>query len=172
MESILKRRSIRKFNEKKVTKDEIKDILKAGMQAPSAYNAQPWSFIVTNKIIDKEAIAQASPYAKCIKDAAYGIVIYCDLEKVKNDDSWWPQDLSAATQNILLAIAEKEMAGVWLGMYPDENRVAALKKHFDLEKNQVPFAVVALGYSNQKNEKVDRYDDNKITWRMKEGDRK
>lgn len=43
------------------------------MQAPSAFNGQPWEFIVTNRQGDKDAIAEASPYATCTKEAAYAL---------------------------------------------------------------------------------------------------
>ena len=43
--TLLKRRSIRKFRQEKVSDDTIKKILTAGMAAPSAHNNQPWEFI-------------------------------------------------------------------------------------------------------------------------------
>ena len=46
MNEIFIRRSIREFVEKPVEKDKIENILKAGMQAPSAKNQQAWEFIV------------------------------------------------------------------------------------------------------------------------------
>ena len=106
MDTILKRRSIRNFTNETVSKEVIEKIIKAGMQAPSAFNGQPWEFIVTNNQEDKDAIAEASPYASCTKDAAYAIVILCEAERAKKGDTWWIQDLSAATENMLLTIAD------------------------------------------------------------------
>lgn len=51
---------------------------------------------------------------------------------------------------MLLRIADENLAGVWLGMYPDENRTNALSEYFELEKNQIPFAVIAFGHSDEK----------------------
>ena len=43
--ALLKRRSIRKFKQEKVSDETIKNILTAGMTAPGAHNNQPWEFI-------------------------------------------------------------------------------------------------------------------------------
>ena len=46
MDLIGTRRSIRRYNGKKVPKEEINEILKAAMQAPSARCQMPWEFLV------------------------------------------------------------------------------------------------------------------------------
>ena len=52
---IYRRTSVRNFLDKDVSDDLIIQIIKAGMQAPSAKNQQPWEFyIVKNKkLIEK-----------------------------------------------------------------------------------------------------------------------
>ena len=52
LDTIFKRRSIRKYQDKPVEKEKLNTLLKAGMAAPSASNNQPWEFVV----IDDEAI--------------------------------------------------------------------------------------------------------------------
>lgn len=44
--AIYKRRSIRKFLNQPVSKEDIADIIKSGMKAPSSKNTQPWKYIV------------------------------------------------------------------------------------------------------------------------------
>ncbi|MEE1242723.1 MAG: nitroreductase family protein, partial [Frisingicoccus sp.] len=51
MDTIFKRRSVRKYTDAVVSDEQIKQIIKAGMAAPSAKNSQEWIFIV---IRDKE----------------------------------------------------------------------------------------------------------------------
>ena len=53
MQGLLTRRSVRKFTEEPVAREDIIDIIKAAQYAPSAHNTQPWSFLV---IDDKEAL--------------------------------------------------------------------------------------------------------------------
>lgn len=46
MDAIEQRRSIRAFQGRAVPHDALEEVLRAGMLAPSAKNAQPWRFIV------------------------------------------------------------------------------------------------------------------------------
>ena len=46
MNSIFHRISVRKYEDRPVEKEKIMEILRAGMQAPSACYQQPWEFYV------------------------------------------------------------------------------------------------------------------------------
>ena len=46
IKAIKTRRSIRKFKKQKVPREIIKEVIECARCAPSAFNAQPWSFIV------------------------------------------------------------------------------------------------------------------------------
>lgn len=46
MKEIVARRSIRKYKSEAVKKEDIEEIIKAGILAPSAKNRQPWKYIV------------------------------------------------------------------------------------------------------------------------------
>ena len=88
-DAILKRRSIRKFDNREIPKQTIEIILAAAMKAPSAKNRQPWKFIiVTDKEkqgiieamqngIEKEKIRQGllPNYPNLIKGAEYSMNI-------------------------------------------------------------------------------------------------
>lgn len=57
MNSIYKRRSIRRYIDRPVSKDDIEQIIRAASMAPSAKNRQPWKYIVfvsneKNKLLD------------------------------------------------------------------------------------------------------------------------
>ncbi len=53
------RRSIRRYKQKPVPSDLIRNILETTSYAPSAHNAQPWRFIVIAETEQKNAIANA-----------------------------------------------------------------------------------------------------------------
>lgn len=55
MNSIFHRISVRKYEDRPIEKEKIMEILRAGMQAPSACNQQPWEFYV---VTDKEKIPE------------------------------------------------------------------------------------------------------------------
>ena len=44
--AIYDRRSIRKFSDKPISQEDIKDIIQSGIKAPSSKNRQPWKYIV------------------------------------------------------------------------------------------------------------------------------
>lgn len=56
---VLSRRSVRSYHEKLISREQIVRILKAGMWAPSAHNAQPWRFYVLESIASKRQLAEA-----------------------------------------------------------------------------------------------------------------
>jgi len=56
IEAISNRRSIRKFTDKDIDDDIIRNILKAGIDAPSPKNTQPWKFIVIKEKSKQELI--------------------------------------------------------------------------------------------------------------------
>lgn len=56
MQAIWDRRSVRRYAAEEVPCEVVEAILKAGMQAPSAKNRQPWRFIVTMGMAKEEAL--------------------------------------------------------------------------------------------------------------------
>lgn len=157
MDEIFNRRSIRKFKDQAVEPDKIDRLLRAAMQAPSAGNQQPWEFIV---IQDKERLAQVSgtsPYAKPIAGSAVTFVLLANEKELKIPTAW-EQDLSAATQNLLLEAVHLGLGGVWFGVATSDAVAENVRKFFELPENIRPFAMVSVGYPDgQKNEFADRY---------------
>ncbi|MDR3301388.1 MAG: nitroreductase family protein [Spirochaetaceae bacterium] len=149
MSIIFARRSVRDFLAKAVEQDKIERVLRAAMAAPSAHNRQPWEFFVVTEAADRKAIAEMGPYSKMCATAPVVIAV-CVNKKLGEistpEDTWWQQDLAAATENILLQLVEEGLGGVWLGWYPDKKRCAAFADYFTLPEHIVPLSLVALGY--------------------------
>lgn len=59
IDSVKKRRSIRKYSSRKVSTDIIRQVLEAAGWAPSAHNAQPWRFIVLTDASQKFKLSEA-----------------------------------------------------------------------------------------------------------------
>lgn len=163
---IFTRRSIRSFiKDKKVESEKVELILKAGMQAPSACNKQPWEFLVLD---DEKVIESIAPidkhYALAVKAPLEIIAMGNESTSYKGDNGllWYPLDVSAAIQNMLLEAASLGLGSVWIGTYPDEKRIKGLQNHFNIPEHIVPFAVIAVGYSEDKNKFVDRFVKEKV----------
>ncbi len=149
------RRSIRKFTDRVVEDEKIEQLLRSAMQAPSAGNQQPWEFIVvTDENIQKE-LSTLSPYATPILNAPVSIIVAGSQNALKFED-YVSQDLSAATQNILLKAVELDLGAVWLGVAPLQDRMDIISKALNLPDYIHPFSVVSLGYSDDKNTFIDR----------------
>lgn len=162
MNSIFRRKSIRNFLDKEIEQEKIEKILRAGMQAPSAWNFMPWEFIVVRDKDTLNKISKMSPYAIPATNSNVTIVVLANTKSVEKDSLWFQQDLAACVENMLLQATEENLGSVWLGFYPEKNRVDLLKKFFKLPDYIIPFAGIALGYSNSKNIFIDKFDSSKI----------
>lgn len=161
MENIIfKRRSIRSFEDKPVEPEKIERILRAGMQAPSAHNKQPWEFLVVTDKEKRDTLSQMSPYSGMVAYAPVAIVVIGKPDDMTGD--YLPQDLGACTQNILLQIVEEGLGGCWMGFYPNMDRCTKIREFFNIPEDRIPFSVIALGYSLRENTFVDRYDASKV----------
>ena len=156
METILTRRSIRKYSGKKITGEQVELLLKAVMYAPSAVNKQPWHFIVFRDAESKKKIVEFHPNASMLTGADTGILV-CYDEKLQHDAGYGPVDCSAATQNILLAAHAEGLGAVWVGIYPRKNRIEAIHRLFSLPGNIKPFSIVSLGYPAERKPFPDRF---------------
>ena len=156
LETILNRRSIRKYSGKKITDEPMELLLKAAMYAPSAVNKQPWHFIVFRDAEIRKKIVEFHPNAAMLLGADAGILV-CYDEKLQHDVGYGPIDCSAATQNILLAAHAMGLGAVWVGIYPRQNRIEATHRLFSLPENIKPFSVISLGYPAEKKSFPDRF---------------
>jgi nitroreductase len=161
MEAIFKRRSIRKFTDKKIMDKQIKTLLEAAMMAPTAVNAQEWEFLVIRDKKQLIEITKIHPHAQMLKQATAAIII-CGNIKKEYFPGYWIGDCGACAQNILLAATDIGLGSVWLGVQPNKKRVQDIKKLFKLPKHIMPFNVIALGYPAEKKKLENRYDHKKV----------
>lgn len=161
MNPIFHRISVRKYKDKPVEKEKIEQILKAGMQAPSACNQQPWEFyVVTNKDLIQK-LSQATPYAGCAAHAPVVIVpVYKNTGLVAQ--SFAQIDLSIACENMWLETDVLELGGVWIGVAPMEDRMAEIHQLLQLPDDVDVFSLFALGYPDESKEQQDRYHPERI----------
>jgi nitroreductase len=161
MDTIFKRRSIRRFTNQDVGEELIAKVLAAGMAAPSAGNEQPWQFIVIKKKETLKKVGECGPYARAAADAPAAIVVCGDLFLEKHP-GFWVQDCSAAVENMLLEIASLGLGAVWLGVYPLQERVSYLQKYFALPENIVPLAIIPVGFPAQELPPAGRYNEARV----------
>jgi nitroreductase len=156
LEALMTRRSVRAYTDEPVSDDQVRKILAAGMQAPSASNRQPWHFVVLRQRERLNALAEVLPFGKMLMQAPLGIVVCADggLQPLAG---YWAQDCAAATQNILLACHALGLGAVWIGVYPRDERVAALRKLLSLPATLTSLCAIAIGWPAEHPAPVDRF---------------
>lgn len=165
IENIMTRTSIRQYKDQPVEQEKIDVMLKAAMAAPSAVNLQPWHFIV---ITDKKTIDLLS--GKQPTNAPLLIAMCGDTDKTTMPDGkgklpdFWVQDVSAATQNLLLAAHALGLGAVWTGVYPVMERTAEVANVLNCPSNIVPVAVVRIGYPDESPEPKNKFKEENISY--------
>ena len=108
-EAIRKRRSMREYTGESIPRQDLEKIVDAGRLAATGNNRQPWDFIV---VTDKETIQQLKVAAQWMDKAAAIIAVVMD-----SSSRWWPQDGSAAVENMLIASTALGYGSCWLEGY-------------------------------------------------------
>lgn len=164
LNSIMTRTSIRQYTDEPVSKADIETLLRAGMAAPTAVNKQPWHFVaVTDKAKLKEL---AGNRGGMLEQCALAIVVCGNMEKALTGkgQAYWIQDCSAATENILLAAHALGLGAVWTGVYPMDDRVAAISKAVKLPKTIVPLCVLVIGHPAENPTPKDKWKPENVSY--------
>lgn len=166
IDNMLTRHSVRRFTSQPVEAEKIELMLRAGMQAPTAVNKQPWHFVVVNDKEVKQRIREKSPNGGTFATADQLIVVCGDLSKqIEGDGSlFWVMDCSAATENILLAAHAQGLGAVWTGAYPFKDYCDMLSSELHLPEHLMPFAVIAVGYAEKEREVKSKWDASKVSY--------
>ncbi len=160
-ETLITRRSIRVYTGEKVPDVLVKQLLAAGMQAPSARNQRPWHFVAVTARETLNALAEVLPFGKMLTHAPLAIVVCAD-STLEQMEGYWALDCAVASQNILLAAHAQGLGGVWLGTYPRQERVAGVSRVLGLPAHVTPVSVLSLGYPAEEVAPEDRYQESRV----------
>lgn len=159
IDTILSRRSIRKYSAKPASEKDVRSLLEAAMAAPSASNRKPWHFVVITERKKLDELADKHPYGKMLFEAPLCIAVCGDPEISKR---YWVQDCSAATENLLLAAVALGLGAVWLGVHPSEEREAEVRRALGLPEAIVPLNLISIGHPAEKKEPRTQYDEARV----------
>lgn len=147
LDQIRSRRSIRRFTNEEVDDKVIDLIIEMGTWAPSGLNNQPWKFVVIRDQHLRNEISAQTKYSRIIQGAAVCIAVFLDnsqsYDRIKDI-----QAVGACLQNMLLAIHDLGMGGVWLGEIL-KNR-ESVEKILAVPESCELMAVVAFGHTEQR----------------------
>src|ERR1017187_8350005 len=112
-QAVKDRRATPGFLPDPVPENDLKKILEAGLSAPSAYNLQPWRFVVVREVEQRARLRQAAMKQPKVEEAPVVIVACADLEGWRNGDL-----------EEIIRLAQQHG-------YGDEARYASMRKNID-----------------------------------------
>ena len=144
VDTVLTRRSIRRYQKKEIPKDVLNRILEAGRQAPSAANRQPLHFIViTDENIKREF--SKGVFNRFIKDTPLTIVGCANTSAVLTG-KWAVVDTTIALQNMVIAAWVMGVGSCWIGDFKEEK----VKQTLQIPDKWKVVALVSLGYPSEQ----------------------
>jgi len=145
-EDIISRRSVRRFQQKEVSKNLLEKMVNAARLAPSAANLQPLEFIIIDEKETCSKIFETLSWAGYLKNwtpsikespAAYILILVKDKK-----NPWYLRDVSFAAANIVLT-AENEGLGSCILCKFDKEKIREI---LDIPEEIIIDSIVALGY--------------------------
>lgn len=163
-ECIMTRASCRSFSDYRPTEEQIDSLVRAGLAAPTARDARAWDIIVVTDRDMLDTIAAECQYIKMAAEAPLALVACGNLgiARAKGGDRYWVQDVSAMTENILLAAHSMGLGAVWCGIYPVPERVKFVQELLELPDSIVPLNVIPIGEPKSKLHPKDKFDAERI----------
>lgn len=147
-ELIAKRRTIRKFKQDALSKEQLCKFVDAARLAPSAANLQPLKYVTVSNKEMTDKVFETLKWAGYLKgeynpkedERPTGYIVVC----VDNDISkaGYDMDVGAAVENIILSALFDGVGSCWLGSVERPK----LKRLLGISNNLEISCVVALGY--------------------------
>ena len=156
---ITSRRTVKYFQPKFVSWENIAKVIDAARHAPSCGNIQNWKFIVILEPGLKEAIASACYEQYEIVQAGVLIVVCAEPEKaeryygLRGTNVYTLQNCAAAIQNMLLEAHSLGLGTRWIGAFNEDE----IKSVCKIPEEVRPQAIVALGYAKEVPAKPPKY---------------
>jgi len=149
-ELIKQRRSIRIFRDEKLPKEDIVNILKAGLLAPSSKNKKPVKFVVAENRDDLDKLRSCKEKgADALYTAACAIAVIADSQK----GDVWIEDASVAASYMQLKAEELDIGSVWIQMRKRSNGFSdsetEVRKVLNIPDNYGVLCILALGYKDE-----------------------
>ena len=171
-EAIYNRRSCREYTEQEVSREQLKILLEAAFSAPTAVNAQPWEFIAIDEKAVLDKLREKLTFARYNAPAAIVVCGNSNLGLKGQDKDLWICDCSAAIENMLLAATDLGLGNLWIGIFPIESRMQAVRTVLDMPENVNPLGMVYVGYAANPQEGRCRYNEKVVYWQKYDPSRK
>lgn len=145
-QAIRERRSTPSFTGEAIPSSDLRQILDAGLHAPSGYNLQPWRFIVVQHPEQRRRL-RAATYNQAKVEEASAVIVAC------GDRDGWRRDLDdmlrmgrAAGMPESYAEQAKESVPAYLSSFTQDQMTGWLNKQVMLAYTHMMLMAEVLGY--------------------------
>jgi nitroreductase len=152
MDTMLRRRSIRKYSDDEIPSDKLEKIIQAGLLAPTSRNRKPCKFLVVR---DRSTLKKLSKSkrsgSKMLKDANAAIVVYADSDKADT----WIEDSSIALSYMNLMAEEQGVGSCWVQIHLRKTGINKdsedyVRELFNLDEKYRIVGILSLGIPDIK----------------------
>lgn len=143
---VLTRRSVRKFKNELINKNDIDLLIRAGFSAPTARNQKSKQFVIIDNKDILNKLSMVSNHSVFIKDAPLCIAVIGEEKEKLMTPLMENQDLASATTAILIMARSLNIGSCWIGISPVEDRMQKAKKILGINDGRFVFSLIALGY--------------------------
>jgi len=143
IEAIKKRRSVREYKDKTISKEILQNLVDAARFAPTARNVQPWEFVVITHPDTLKKIGALAENGRFMAQAKACIAVFCA------DTKYYLEDGCAATQNLLVSATALGIGSCWVAgdKKPYCNQVSNL---LNVPASFKLVSLIALGYPEKE----------------------
>lgn len=157
VELIKSRRTIRKFLQKPISKEQLLSYIDAARVAPSAANMQPLKYVAVNSPemnnrifpLVKWAGYLAPHYNPKDDERPTAYIIVCVDKNIKSNGA--DMDIGASVENIILSALSDGVGACWMGAIDR----AGIVEEINLPENLEISCLVALGYPKENPKEVE-----------------
>lgn len=167
IEAIKKRRSVRAYNARPISRDILNAVIEAGNEAPSAMNSQPWRFVVVEDSEAKRkllgaALPQAKKFTEMVKEiypVRYEAIKkrYAELPDpiyysaptivfVIGNGRYAGHSCPLACENMMLAAHSLGLGSCWVGFGAMVLEDPEVRNLLELKEDESIFGPILLGY--------------------------
>jgi nitroreductase len=167
LQAINERRSVREFTDEPVSDATLRELIDAAIQAPSAINQQPWSFVVVKNqrvlahvsdqakahLLRASLGAPAHPFRDMLNDPKFHIFYHAPVLVViaaAQPTDWAVEDCALAAENLMLAAHAAGLGTCWIGFAQHWLATQDGKESLGLPLAYTPIAPIVVGHPRRK----------------------
>ena len=152
------------FSDKKVSREDLKKVVQAGIHAPSGCNAQTTSFVIVDDPATVAGVAGIMGRLT-VRDAKAIIVCVADRQELAHGTSFAVEDCAAAVENMLLAITALGYATVWIdGALRVEGKAQKIGELLGIPGGKEVRVILPIGEPKEKWEQKEKQPFSERAW--------